>query len=851
MKVPRRVNILLALLLALTLTVSPVSVFAVSDAVSNTVSEAAPGIAQAQTQALTIEQLIQDPARSITRGEFAMLLNAYLFPAESDGVNASDSVSAGAGAGFTDVPGDHPYAADIAAAQALGYMIGDGGGIFRPDDIISGAEAAVCVNYFLGFDLAKVKPNDTTIAPEWAKTAVSNLLDLRMATLELTDKNALTVADASAFAEALLTALMFQGSPYALTQADEKDDFFAYNNRQYLATATIAPGYLFAMSFLEPQFDVEAQRAALLAEILADGGAPGSDRWKLSELYKMYVDEPGRAASLAKVMPIIDEIKAVESIAELNALAAKYYAVVDIQGFYGLAVMNDARGDATKWCVVAAPGSLMLGARDYYADTPELAPIHDELKKYLTAILAYAGETKNLESRAAAVFAMEQGNALASMPLEQLNDPEVIFAKSSWDELDKMSAGSNTMNYSPELREALKDASVYCPDADYIKHVETLYTEANLDTLKDFALLNTIGTLSPFLGDDYIVLSKDLETVMFGAPVETMSLELRAQTFATQFMNEAFSKMYADEYVTPGVKSDVTQIVESIRDKYRERITSLEWMSDGTKQKAIEKLDAIEAYVAYPDNYKTRYVFDVKAKADGGNLVEFYLDYTKSVYAQLLVEYRKPYDKNLWDDVPTYTVNAFYSPLENAIVIPAGVLQEPLYSINATRETNLGAIGAIIAHEITHAFDNSGAQYDKYGTLTNWWDDTDYAAFGELTDQVAASLSEIDFVGGQSVNGILCTGEAIADLGAMACVLDIADDEEDADLALVMRSWAHIWAARMSPEVAAYMLAVDTHAPNKVRANYTLAQFDDFYRVFGVTAGDGMYIAPENRIAIW
>ena len=825
---------LLALLLVLTLAISPIAVFA------------APGAAPASAPA--IEKLMQDPARGITRAEFAMLINASLSLAEDAAAAGADSAT---GSGFTDVPGNHPYAADISMAQAVGYMSGDGDGLFRPDDIISGAEAAVCVNFFLGFDLAKIVPNDATIAPSWAKAAVSNLLDLRMATLELTDKNTLTAADASAFADALLTALMFQGSPYALTQADEKDDFFAYNDRQYLATATIAPGYLFALSFLEPQFDVEEQRDALLADILAGGGAPGSDEWKISELYKMYMDEPGRAASLAKIMPIFDEIKAVNSINELNALAAKYYSSFDIQGFYGFSVMNDARDDATKWCAVAAPGTFMLGSRDYYADADELAPIHDELKKYLATTLAYAGETEDLESRAAAVFAMEQGNALASMPLEQFNDPEVIFRKSSWEELDNVTAKSNTTNYSPELREALKDANIYCPDLDYIKHIEANYTENNLDVLKDFAILNVIGAFGRFIGDDYIDLSKDLETVMFGAPVETMSLEMRAQTLATEFMNEAFSKLYADEYVSAEVKSDMSQIVELIRDKFRERIASLDWMGDETKRKAVEKLDAIEAYVAYPDDYKTRYVFDVKAKADGGNLVEFYLDYKESVFAQQIEECKKPYDKNLWDEVPTYTVNAFYSPLENAIVIPAGVLQAPLYSKDAPRETNLGAIGAIIAHEITHAFDNSGAQYDKNGTLVNWWGEADYAAFGELTDKVAAALSDIEFVGGQPVNGVLCTGETIADLGAMACVLDIADDADGADIAQLMRSWAYIWAARMSPEVAAYMLTMDVHAPNKVRANYTLSQFDEFYEVFGVTAADGMYIAPENRISIW
>ena len=821
MKKPQIFRTLAVLVLALLLVMAPVTVFA------------------AQSQALTVEQLMQNQTDPITRGEFAMLLNACL------------SLPEGAGAGFRDVSANHLYAADISTAQYIGYMNGDGNGLFRPDDIISGAEAAICVNFFLGFDLTKVQPNNLTNVPSWARAAVSNLLDLRMMTIELTEKKALTVADAIDFATALMTAMMFEGSPYALKQVDENDDFFAYNNRQYLATATVEPGYIWAMAFSDPEFIVQDQTTELLAGILAGGGAPGSDEWKISELHKMYMDEPGRAKSLEKVMPIINEIKAVTSIAELNALAAKYYAVISIQDFYGMSANSDAAADATKWCAIMTPGSLALGARDYYADIDELAPVHEAYKRYIASMLAYVGETDDLESRAADVFAIEQGNALASMPAEIFNNPEVIYTKSSWAEMDSVATGSNTMNYSPELRDALKNANIYCPDMEYIKHVEGLYTEDNLGVLKDFAILNTINTFGQLLGDDIGELGNELQTIMFGSAPERMSLDLRAQTLVTNLMSNAFSKLYADKYVSAAVKADVTEIVELIRDKYRERIAALDWMSSETKDKAIEKLDAIKALVAFPDNYGSGSKFNVTAKADGGNLIDFYVGYSNAMFEHAIETLSKPYEFEFWDYVPTYTVNAFYSPNENTIIIPAGILQEPFYAKDARREANLGAIGAIIAHEISHAFDNNGAQYDKNGTITDWWAEADYAAFTVLTNKVAAELSKIEFAGGQNVNGLLCTGEAIADLGAMTCVLDIADDIDGADMALLMRSWSGIWAARMSTEVAAYLLAIDVHAPNKVRTNFILSQLDDYYNVFGVTESDAMYIAPGDRIVIW
>ena len=789
--------------------------------------------------ALGVDGLLQDMAAPITRGEFAMLLNAYL------------SLPEGAGDGFLDVPAGHPYAADISTAQAVGYMKGDGDGAFRPDDTITGAEAAVCVNFFLGFDPEKVEPDERAAVPPWAVADASNLIGLSMATPELACKEVLAVADAVAFADALLSATMFQGGPYALSQASEKDDFFAYTNRQYLATAKIPAGYIFAMAFFEPEISVQAQSAELLAGILAEGGEPGSDEWKISELHKMYMDEAGRAASIEKARPIIDEIMAVDSIAGLNALSARLFPTLNLQSFYGISAYSDAKADATNWCAIVLPGGFILGSRDYYADDASLAPLHEATTKFIADVLAYGGETDGLRARAEAVFEIEKGNALASMPTELLNDPDVIYTKSSWAEMDRIASGSGAMGYSPELREALEQANVYCPDIEYVKHVESLYTEANLGALKDFAAYNVLVDFGGVLGDDFSELQKGLQAALFGEAVETPSMEQRAQTLITSLMDDAFSKLYADKHSSPSIKADVTQIVELIRAKYRERIAGLGWMGEETKQNAIEKLDAVKAYVAYPDSYKTKYSFDVMAKADGGNLVDFYMDYVDSIFQQQLDSIKEPFARNLWDSVQTYTVNAFYSASENAIIIPAGILQEPFYSKDAEREANLGALGAIIAHEFSHAFDNSGAKYDKDGTIANWWAEADYAAFDGLAGEVAAALSGIDFVGGQHVNGVLCTGETIADLGAIACILDIADDTDGADMALAMRSWARIWAARMSPEVAAFLLSMDTHAPHKTRVNFVLPMYGDFYEAFGVTEADGMYVAPEDRITIW
>ena len=783
--------------------------------------------------------LLANSDRLITRGEFAFLLNSLL--------SFSDSTANP----FDDVPQNHPYMAAITTAHAVGYMNGYGDGIFMPDAYLSGAEAAACLSFFLQFDPLFVELNEETRVAPWAKAAVSTLLDLGMLPLELTDKVSLTVEEASQFVSALITALQFPVGPYSLQQTNAKDDFFAFMNRSYLATATVHPGNVMAATFSDVDFMVRQQISSLLAEILSTDSEPGSDAWKIKELYGMYLDVTARAASIENILPIIDEIKAVSSIEELTNLASEYYPSIDLLSFYTLQPASDARVDATKWCGVIIPGNLQLGTRDYYADEPFLEPIHAALRSYIASLLAYVGETEDLDSRAAAIFAIEQSNALASMPLELFNDPEVIYREVDWLEMEEITAAYNRLNYSQEVRLALSEAHLYCPDQAYVEHIDTLFTAANLETLKDIALVNTISTFGDLVGEDIIGLADGLRMALFGDVVELPSLEVRAQMLVTNLLSESFSKLYAEKLVTPKVKADVTNMVKEIRAKYSERILALSWMSEETKEKALEKLDAMKTYVAYPDDYTQGRDFEVVAKEDGGNLIDIYMAYSEAENAHMYDLITKPYELNLWDGVPTYTVNAFYSSTENALIVPAGILQEPFYSSDAKSEVNLGAIGAIIAHEISHAFDNNGAQFDKDGTLRNWWTEADYEAFQIMTDAVANALSEIVFVGENTVNGVLCTGETVADLGAMACVIDVASAAEDADLALVYEAWARIWASRMSPDVANYLLAIDVHAPNKVRVNFTISQLNSFYEIYEVGEDDGMYVAPEQRLIIW
>ena len=309
--------------------------------------------------------------------------------------------------------------------------------------------------------------------------------------------------------------------------------------------------------------------------------------------------------------------------------------------------------------------------------------------------------------------------------------------------------------------------------------------------------------------------------------------------------------MYYQRFSSQAIKDDVSEMVEDIRDVIRERIAGLTWMSDATKVTAIEKLDAVRSFVAFPDRPIEEIAFEVRAQADGGCLIDMIFSLAEVSMEQSIETLRGPVDINLWEMIPVNIVNAFYAGMENAIFIPAGILNYPFYDPNASYEQNLGGIGAVIAHEFIHAFDINGSQYDKNGALRNWWTDDDLAAFHAMTAEMAETLSAIEFIDGVHLNGAFSAGETIADLGAMATIMNVVANMPDGDPALALESWAKIWAARVSPEVATWQIFISPHLPMKMRVNFILAQLDELYEVYGIVAGDGMYIPEAERFSIW
>lgn len=310
----------------------------------------------------------------------------------------------------------------------------------------------------------------------------------------------------------------------------------------------------------------------------------------------------------------------------------------------------------------------------------------------------------------------------------------------------------------------------------------------------------------------------------------------------------AIGRVYVDRYLPPKAKADVEALIDEVIAMYRKRLAGADWLSAATREKAVEKLDALTARVGYPTSWPDYSKLSVPA---GAGLIEYAMAVGRFENERARVKVNQPVDREEFLMSPQI-VNAYYLPTDNSINILAGILGGVFYDPDAPREENMGGIGMIIGHEITHAFDKNGSLYDKNGNFgESWWTDEDRAAFKKRTDAVAAYWSNIEVLPGLNIDGDMCVGEIVADLGGMTCMVEIGRETPGFNFATMFKAYARAWRLIESREMAEFLLANDVHAPGHLRTNGTVQQLDEFYKAFAVEKGDGMYLAPENRLRVW
>ena len=632
---------------------------------------------------------------------------------------------------------------------------------------------------------------------------------------------------------------------YALYGTNEKDDFYAAVNKEALNKLELKPGRVIAGTLYDMGDDSSDKVNGIIKEAIEKGGEKGSREQKIADFYNNILDTESRnKIGAAPIKPYLDNIDSAKNVKELAAAQENIMKNLCAAPFTAFSITTDLK-DSTKYVMYF--GTMEPGmTKDFYLN--ENGGQKASYLKYLKTISEIAGSgltDKQLED----FYSFEKMLAENELNPEDGSNADKIYNVYTFDEIQSLFPDID-MNGVLEGSGLHKEDKILVMDENLTKTFAENFTDDNLETLKSAAKLSLILSYGGALGTAFSDAADIFNEEYFGT-TGAYSEEERATMAVAGTMPDYIGELYAEKYFTEQKKQDVLKMVSDIVAVYKERIKDLDWMSPETKEKAIDKLDKMGIKIGYPDKYDS-YLDDVeiKAGAEGGSYFENILEIAKASVKYMAELQGTSPDKTQWRMYP-YTVNACYSATENDITFPAAILQPPMYDANASYEENLGAIGYIIAHEITHAFDNNGAKFDADGNAADWWTEKDYDEFEKRCEKTVYFYDRQEGIPGVPMNGRLTLSENVADQGAVQCITEVASKLENPDYKKLYRSMAKAWASTKTREYAKYAASADVHSEDKLRVNRVIVNCDEFYNAFGITEKDGMWVAPVERVKIW
>lgn len=629
-----------------------------------------------------------------------------------------------------------------------------------------------------------------------------------------------------------------------------EDDYYEYINHTILDQKVIAPDSDHWSYFYELGNQAYEDLDGILKGLVdrRESLEGSSTQQRIADLYLSAMDFNSRdGAGFGKLYGYLDMILTagtVQEYAEAIAWIGGEIPVYSLIPFTGDVDMKES----SRYAWYLQKPDLGLG-KEILEDEGQ-SGLWSNYKAYIAKIMALSGmkEEESVQS-AEALFAFQKDLASACLPLADSSDPSKIYNLYSAEELKRMFSNIDLEPVLEKSKVPLQGQYIIT-EPEAVKKVNEYLTEEHLTLLKNYSVFCLLNDMANYLSQDFRDAYQQFNLEKTGI-CRKKSDERLAGEITQAYMQWDFGKLYVEHYFNEKDKQEIQAMASQILNYYGAMIDSLNWMGDDTKKAAIEKLRSMDLKIGYPDVWPD-YMdsAQITGPSEGGILIDNILSLKacELKYRQKLFE--GPVDKTIWQMTPQ-TVNAYYNPLANEIVFPAAILQAPFYDSNSGMEENLGGIGMVIAHEITHAFDNHGAQYDKDGNYHVWWSESDYARFNERAQAVVDYYNRYDGFQGYPVNGGQTLGENIADLGALSCVSGIAGNETG-KLKKLFERYARIWASKYTDESMLIRLKQDVHSPARVRVNAVLSSTAAFYQAYkGLKDGDKMYVAPEKRVKIW
>jgi putative endopeptidase len=636
-----------------------------------------------------------------------------------------------------------------------------------------------------------------------------------------------------------------------------QDDFFRYSQGSWLKGTEIPNDRSSWGAFNIAQENVEGQIRTLIERAAQDKDAKaGSDAQKMGDYYASYVDKARRdALGVKPLAPELARIAALEDKRGLGALAA-HLERIGAGSPLRMGVGQDSK-QSTAYLVEIAQSGLGMPNRDFYIQAGD-AKLMDTRAKYqahVEKLLALAGQP-DPAGQAARIVALETALAQAQWSAVQNRDPVKTYNKLSVAQLKALAPGFDWDGWMREQGIAGKAPFVNVAQPTYLQAFDKIVAATPVATWKSYFTWRLLSAYAPYLSQDFVDESFAFRgTVLTGAKVNRATEKL-AIAQINRDLGEVVGKVYVQNYFPAERKAQVQDMVNNFLLAFKERIDTLDWMTPDTRKAAHAKLAKISVKVGYPDKWRDYAALDIRRGDLAGNVLRA----REFAHGYNVAKLGKPVDRSEWHMTPQ-TVNAYYSPEMNEVVFPAARLQAPLYDANAEPAINYGAVGISIGHEISHAFDDQGAQYDGDGNLRNWWTKEDGEKFAAKGKVLVAQYGAYSPVPGYPLNGELTLGENIADnagaimasrayrislKGKPAPVIDGFTAEQRIFMGLAQARRGKARDAALIAQVKS-----DPHSPSEFRVNGSLRNHPGYYEAFDVKPGDRMYLKPEERVIFW
>lgn len=646
------------------------------------------------------------------------------------------------------------------------------------------------------------------------------------------------------------------------TTAVAQNDFYQFACGGWMANNPLQGEYSRFGSFDQLALNNLEQVNGLIQELAAEKHEQGSVAQKIGDIYNLSMDTARRAVEgIAPLQPTLNDIAA---ISDRNQLSAKLGAAMEY-GIFAMYVDADAMNSSMN-ILNEYQGGFALGEKEYYFDTDEhTTMIRQEYTKHIARMFSLFG-FEDGEERAATVLRLETRLAGAALDNVELRDPVANYNKMSIADLQTLVPEIDWNTFLSAMN--IHTDSVSVGQIRHLQEAGKILAEEPLEDLKTLFMWQAIDGAANYLSPEIYDANFDFYGRILSGKTEQSPLWKRAVGMVNGTLGEAVGQMYVAKYFPEENKERMLALVKNLQRSLGERIAALEWMSDTTKARAIEKLEAFTIKIGYPDTWRDYSALDIDPS------ISYYENIQRA--AKFEQEYSlsyldKPVDKTKWYMTPQ-TVNAYYNPSSNEICFPAGILQYPFFDMAADDAFNYGAIGVVIGHEMTHGFDDQGCQFDKDGNLNNWWTEEDKANFDARTKVMEDYFNGIEVAPGVRANGAFTLGENIADHGGLqvsfqafchvceaAGIDPFAVGKYDANDPATAYSpaqrfflaYANVWAGNIRPEEILQRTKSDPHSLGRWRVNGALPQIGAWYQAWNITPESPLYSAPEKRVSIW